>query len=97
MVIRTKMTFQRGAMGRSDPFPTGFEILFGSLNFQAMGNGYHMRLLNRDELHPWRSTGLGPIPVTPTTKPPTPVTTATPSTSRRFSTHHRVGGSATTD
>jgi hypothetical protein len=51
-------------MGRSDPIPAGFEIRFGSLNFQATGNDYHMRLLNRDELHPWRSTGPGPVPST---------------------------------
>jgi hypothetical protein len=24
-----------------------------------------MRINNRDELHPWRSTGLGPVPITP--------------------------------
>jgi hypothetical protein len=38
-------------MGSSDPFSTGFEIWFGSLNFQATGNDYLMRLTNRDELH----------------------------------------------
>jgi hypothetical protein len=42
-------------MGSSDPFPAGFEIPFGSLNFRAMGNDYLMRLTNREELHPWRS------------------------------------------
>jgi hypothetical protein len=26
-------------MGSSDPFAAGFEIRFGSLNFQATGNG----------------------------------------------------------
>jgi hypothetical protein len=52
-------------MGSSDPFPTGFEIRFASLNFQATGNGYLMRITNRDELHPWRSTGPGPVPATP--------------------------------
>jgi hypothetical protein len=82
MVIRTEMMSQRAAMGRSDPFPAGFEIRFGGLNFQATGNVYHMRLLNRDGLHPWRSTGPGPIPVTPTTDPPSPATTVTTSTSR---------------
>jgi hypothetical protein len=30
-----------------------------------MGNDYLMRIINRDELHPWRSTRLGPVPVTP--------------------------------
>jgi hypothetical protein len=37
-------------MGSSDPLPAGFEIRFGSLNFQATGNGYLMRLTNREEL-----------------------------------------------
>jgi hypothetical protein len=37
-------------MGSSDPLPAGFEIRFGSLNFQATGNGYLMRITNRDEL-----------------------------------------------
>jgi hypothetical protein len=40
-------------MGSSNPLPTRFEIRFGSLNFQAMGNGYLMRITNRAELHPW--------------------------------------------
>jgi hypothetical protein len=44
-------------MGSSDPLPAGFEIRFGSLNFQATGNGYLMRITNRAELHPWRPTG----------------------------------------
>jgi hypothetical protein len=39
MVIRIEIRSQRYAMGSSDPFPVGFEIRFGSLNFQAMGNG----------------------------------------------------------
>jgi hypothetical protein len=37
-------------MGSSDPLPAGFEIRFGSLNFQATGNGYLMRITNPDEL-----------------------------------------------
>jgi hypothetical protein len=41
-------------MGSSDPLPDGFETRFGSLNFQATGNGYLMRITNRDDLHPWR-------------------------------------------
>jgi hypothetical protein len=65
MVIRTEYRGQRYSTGSSDPLPAGFEIRFGSLNFQATGNGYLMRITNRDELHPWRSTGPGPIPVTP--------------------------------
>jgi hypothetical protein len=54
MVIRTVYRSLRYSMGSSDPFPAGFEIRFGSLNFQAMGNDYLMRIINRDELHPWR-------------------------------------------
>jgi hypothetical protein len=45
-------------MGSSDPFPARFKIQFGSLNFQATGNNYHMQ-----------STGPGPIPATPMTYP----------------------------
>jgi hypothetical protein len=60
-------------MGSSDPLPAEFEIQFGSLNFQATGNGYLMRITNRDELHPWRSTGPGPVPTTPTADAPAPV------------------------
>jgi hypothetical protein len=52
-------------MGSSDPLPARFEIWFGSLNFQATGNGYLMCITNRDELHLWWSTGPGPVPVTP--------------------------------
>jgi hypothetical protein len=59
-------------LGSSDPFPAGFEIWFGSLNFQATGNGYLMRLTNCDELHPWRSTGLGLMQATPATDTPAP-------------------------
>jgi hypothetical protein len=54
MVIRTEYRTQRYSMGGSDPLPTGLEIWFGSLNFQATGNGNLMRITNRDELHPWR-------------------------------------------
>jgi hypothetical protein len=59
-------------MGSSDPLPAGFEIRFGSLNFQATGNDYLMRITNRDELHPRRSTRQGPVPVTPAADAPTP-------------------------
>jgi hypothetical protein len=59
-------------MGSSDPLPAGFEIRFGSLNFKATGNGYLMRITNRDELHPWRSTGPGLVPVTPGAETPAP-------------------------
>jgi hypothetical protein len=68
-------------MGSLDPFPAGFKIWFGSLNFQATGNGYLMCLTNRNELHPWRSTGPGPIPATPATNAPAPAQAATTSTS----------------
>jgi hypothetical protein len=59
-------------MGSSDPFPAGFEIRFGSLNFQATGNGYLMRITNCDELHSWRSTGPGLITATPVADAPAP-------------------------
>jgi hypothetical protein len=85
MVIRTEYRSQRYSMGSSDPFPTRFEIRFGSLNFQATGNGYLTRITNRDELHPWWSTGQGPVPVTPNADAPTPsqADAAGPSAPRR--------------
>jgi hypothetical protein len=57
MVIRTEYRGQRYSMGSSDPLPAGFEIRFGSLNFQATGNGYLMRLTNREELRARRQVG----------------------------------------
>jgi hypothetical protein len=81
MVICTETRSQRYSMGSSDPFPTGFEIRFGSLNFQATRNSYLMRLTNRDELHPWRSTEPSPMPVTPATNAPAPAQAAAASTS----------------
>jgi hypothetical protein len=65
MVIHTEYRGQRYSMGSSDPLPAGFEIRFGSLNFHATGNGYLMRITNRDELHAQRTTGPGPVPVAP--------------------------------
>jgi hypothetical protein len=59
-------------MGSSDPLPAGFEIRFGSLNFQATGNDYLMRITNRDELHARRMTGPGLVPVTPAADAPVP-------------------------
>jgi hypothetical protein len=59
-------------MGSSDPLPTGFEIRFGSLNFRATRNGYLMHITNCAELHPWQSTGPGPVPTTPAADSPTP-------------------------
>jgi hypothetical protein len=73
MVIRTEYRGQRYSMGSSDPLPPGFEIRFGSLNFQATGNDCLMRITNRDGLHPWRSTGPGPVPVTSGADAPAPV------------------------
>ncbi|KAF8728904.1 hypothetical protein HU200_018200 [Digitaria exilis] len=32
----------------SDPFPAGYEIWFGSLQFHATGNGYLMRILSKE-------------------------------------------------
>jgi hypothetical protein len=52
-------------MRSSDPLPARFEIRFGSLNFQATGNGYLMRITNRDELRARRATRPEPVPVTP--------------------------------
>jgi hypothetical protein len=65
MVIRTEYRGRRYSMGSSDPLPARFEIRFGSLNFQAMGNGYLMRITNRDELRARRQTGPAPVPVAP--------------------------------
>jgi hypothetical protein len=52
-------------MGSSDPLPAGFEIQFGSLNFQATGNGYLMRITNCEELRARLQAGPAPTPVTP--------------------------------
>jgi hypothetical protein len=64
MVTVTERTLERLAWGRSDPFPAEFEIWFGSIHYQATGNGYHMCILNRDVL---RAVLLGksaaPMPV----------------------------------
>jgi hypothetical protein len=65
MVIRTEYRGQRYSMGSSDPLPVGFEIRFKSLNFQAMGNGYLMRITNHDELRARWPTGPDPVPVAP--------------------------------
>jgi hypothetical protein len=70
MVIHTEYRSQRYSMGSLDPLSAGFEIRFGSLNFQATGKGYLMRITNREELHPWQSTGPGPIPATSATDTP---------------------------
>jgi hypothetical protein len=85
MLIRTEYRGQRYSMGSSDPLPAGFEIRFGSLNLQATGNGYLMRITNRDELRARRSTGPDPVPVAPTAGVPAPASTdvAGPSAPRR--------------
>jgi hypothetical protein len=57
-------------MGSSDSLPAGFEIRFGSLNFQATGNGYLMRITNRNELRARRQTGADPASVAPATHAP---------------------------
>jgi hypothetical protein len=63
MVIRTEYCGTRYSMGSSDPLPAGFEIRFGGLNFQATGNGYLMRLTNREELRAWRQARSAPSPL----------------------------------
>jgi hypothetical protein len=52
-------------MGSSDPLLAGFELRFGSLNFQATGNGYLMCITNSDELRARRPTRPDPVPVAP--------------------------------
>jgi hypothetical protein len=85
MVIRTEYHGTRYSMGSSDPLPAGFEIRFGGLNFQATGNGYLMRLTNREELRAWRQAGSAPVAAARVATTPTPASTdaAGPSTSRR--------------
>jgi hypothetical protein len=61
MVIRTEYRGTRYSMGSSDPLPTGLEIRFGSLNFQATGNGYLMLLTNREELRARRQARSVPV------------------------------------
>jgi transposase InsO family protein len=72
MVVRTEYRGQRYSMGSLDPLPAGFKIRFGSLNFQATGNGYLMRITNRDELRAQRPTGPGPVPAAPAADAPVP-------------------------
>jgi hypothetical protein len=85
MVIRTEYRGTRYCMGSSDPLPAGFEIRFGGLNFQATGNGYLMRLTNREELRARRQAGSAPVPVarTATTQAPAGTDAAGPSMPRR--------------
>jgi hypothetical protein len=90
MVIRTEYRGQRYAMGSSDPLPAGFEIRFRSLNFQATGNNYLMRLTNREELRAWLQAGSVPVAATRAAATPTPASTnaAGPSAPR----HHQRSG-----
>jgi hypothetical protein len=77
-------------MGSSDPLPAGFEIRFGSLNFQATGNDYLMRLTNREELRARRRAGSIPVAVARVAATPVPASTdaAGPSAPR----HRRRSG-----
>jgi hypothetical protein len=72
-------------MGSSDPLPTGFEIRFGSLNLQVTGDGYLMRLTNREELRVRRQAGSIPVTAARVAATPTPASTdvAGPSAPRR--------------
>jgi hypothetical protein len=85
MVIRTEYRGTRYSMGSSDPLPAGFEIRFRGLNFQATGNGYLMRLTNREELRARRQAGSAPVAATrvATTQTPAGTDAAGPSASRR--------------
>jgi hypothetical protein len=85
MVIHTEYRGTHYCMGSSDPLPAGFEIRFEGLNFQATGNGYLMRLTNREELRAWRQAGSVPVPAarTTTAQTPTGADVAGPSTPRR--------------
>jgi hypothetical protein len=75
MVIRTQYRGQRYSMGSSDPLPAGFEIRFGRLNFQATGNGYLMRLTNREELRARCQAGPVPVAAACAAATPTPAST----------------------
>jgi hypothetical protein len=75
MVIRTEYRGQRYSLGCSDPLPAGFEIRLGGLNFQATGNGYLMRLTNREELRARRQDGSAPVAAARAVTMPTPART----------------------
>jgi hypothetical protein len=85
MVICTEYHGQRYSMGSSDPLPARFEIRFWGLNFQATGNGYLMRLTNREELRARRQAGSAPVSTARVATTPTPASTdaAGPSVPRR--------------
>jgi hypothetical protein len=86
MVIRTEYRGTGYSTGSSDPLPAGFEIRFGGLNFQATGNGYLMRLTNREELYARRQAGSAPVAAArvATTQMPASTDAAGPSASRRL-------------
>jgi hypothetical protein len=71
--------------GQLGPLPAGFEIRFGSLNFQATGNDYLMRITNQDELRARQATGPAPIHAAPAADAPVPAQAdaAGPSAPRR--------------
>jgi hypothetical protein len=75
MLIRTEYRGQRYSMGSSDPLPVRFEIRFGGLNFHATGNGYLMRLTNREELRARRQVGFAPVAAARVATTPTPAST----------------------
>jgi hypothetical protein len=75
MVIRTEYRGQRYSIGSSDPLPAGFKIRFGSLNFQATGNDYLMRLSNREELRARCQAGSVPVAAARVAATPTPAST----------------------
>jgi hypothetical protein len=85
MVIRTEYHSQRYSMGSSDPLPDGFEIRFGSLNFQATKNSYLMHLINREELRARRQAGSIPVATARVAAMPAPASAdvAGPSAPRR--------------
>jgi hypothetical protein len=85
MVIHSEYRGTCYCMGSSDPFPAGFEIRFGGLNFQATGNDYLMRLTNREGLRARCQAGSAPVPAACTITAQTPAVTdaAGPSTPRR--------------
>jgi hypothetical protein len=85
MVIRIEYHGTRYSMGSSNPLPAGFEIRFGGLNFQATGNGYLMRLTNREELRARCQAGFAPVAAARVAATPTPASAddAGPSAPRR--------------
>jgi hypothetical protein len=85
MVICIEYRGTRYSMGSSDTLPAGFEIRFGSLNFQATGNDYLMRLTNREELRARRQAESVPVTAARVAMTQTPAGTdaAGPSASRR--------------